>query len=246
MSKNVYEKNINSAVDIKNNIRVKQVKSNEDFTKTNNIILYLMDLIKSKKIPVNKIMPSENALMQRFNCSRSVVVVAYQRLSSLGAVYTISKRGHFVAENFHNLIKPVSLILKVEKQEGYEEIDFIWPEWFEKKNIIFTEGARKFKKTYYKNDELIAYSDIWISTKNIAKDEIIDASKPLIDVLDEKETITNIVYEVQYENFFNYFGFEKMMVLTLFDYDEDSICIAGKYYIKPEHFKLFYQEFSLL
>ncbi|WBP84082.1 GntR family transcriptional regulator [Mycoplasmopsis edwardii] len=240
-----YKKNIDSSPKIKKVIKRKSL-NDEDNTKTNSIILYLIDLIKSKKVPVNKIMPSEHALMERFNCSRSVVVSAYQKLSALGAVYSISKRGHFVAENFHNLIKPVSFLLNVDKQWGEEIHDFIEPEWFGERNIIFVDGTRMFRKFFYKKGEVIAEADIWVSTKNLDKYEPIDLSVPLIDVLSEREPIKNIVYDIHYEKEANRLGHENMMVLMIFGYDEDSICIAAKYYIKPEHFKFYHQEFSLL
>ncbi|WP_334687340.1 GntR family transcriptional regulator [Mycoplasmopsis felis] len=79
------------------------------------VVDYLIDLIVSKKIPVNKIMPSEHYVMEKMDCSRSIVVSAYQKLESIGAIYSISKRGHFVAENFHNLIKPIPFMLDVDR-----------------------------------------------------------------------------------------------------------------------------------
>ncbi|PPJ44795.1 GntR family transcriptional regulator, partial [Rhizobium sp. KAs_5_22] len=33
----------------------------DDLNKTENVILYLIDLIATRKVPVNKIMPSEHA-----------------------------------------------------------------------------------------------------------------------------------------------------------------------------------------
>ncbi|MCU9937735.1 hypothetical protein NW731_04820 [Mycoplasmopsis felis] len=53
--------------------------------------------------------------MEKMDCSRSIVVSAYQKLESIGAIYSISKRGHFVAENFHNLIKPIPFMLDVDR-----------------------------------------------------------------------------------------------------------------------------------
>ncbi|WP_322960356.1 GntR family transcriptional regulator [Mycoplasmopsis cynos] len=244
MNKATYKKNIESYPESVGAVRNRSLKD-DDVTKTSNIIQYLISLIKSKKIPVNKIMPSEHALMQRFNCSRSVVVSAYLKLNALGATYSISKRGHFVAENFHNLIKPISSLLKVDKQWGEEVFDFQWPSWFDERNIIFTDGARMFNKYFYKNNELIAEADVWLSTKNLDIYEPIDLSIPLLDSLSEREPVKNIVYEIKYEEA-NRLGYEKMMVIIFFGYNEDSICIAGKFYIKPEHFTFFHQEFSLL
>lgn len=218
---------------------------NSDITKTNEIIHYLMDLIKTRKVPVNKIMPSEHAIMERFNCSRSVVVTAYLKLHALGAVYSIPKRGHFVAENFHNLIKPVSYLLQSDKQTGEEIYNFSFPDWFEKNNIILVEGARAFKKTFYKDKQVIAEADLWISIKSIDKNELVDLTVPLVDILNARESIKNCVYRITYEKDVNRLGYKNMLVLTMFGYDEDSICIAGKYYIKPEHFEFFHQEFSL-
>ncbi|WP_416373567.1 hypothetical protein [Mycoplasmopsis cynos] len=127
-------------------------------------------------------------------------------------------------ENFHNLIKPISSLLKVDKQWGEEVFDFQWPSWFDERNIIFTDGARMFNKYFYKNNELIAEADVWLSTKNLDIYEPIDLSIPLLDSLSEREPVKNIVYEIKYEEA-NRLGYEKMMVIIFFGYDEDSICI---------------------
>ncbi|MGZ9762185.1 GntR family transcriptional regulator [Mycoplasma sp. 394] len=218
-------------------------KTNLNQTKTNNLIKYLIDLISTKKIPINMIMPSEHQLMNRFNCSRSVVVSAYQKLFSIGAIYSISKRGHFVAENFHNLIKPISYLIGVDRILGSETKETL-PNWFKDKNIIFTEGHRSFKMNYQKAGEIIAEGDIYVSTKNIDEFEPIDTRTPIINILIDRHSLKNIVYELKYEKV-NKFGVDNMVVIAFWGYDSDSICIAGKYYIKPEHFKFYHQEFSL-
>ncbi|WP_284511065.1 hypothetical protein [Mycoplasmopsis cynos] len=140
-------------------------------------------------------------------------------------------------ENFHNLIKPISSLLKVDKQWGEEVFDFQWPSWFDERNIIFTDGARMFNKYFYKNNELIAEADVWLSTKNLDIYEPIDLSIPLLDSLSEREPVKNIVYEIKYEEA-NRLGYE-MMVIIFFGYDEDSICIAGKFYIKVRTLYIF-------
>ncbi|TDV24213.1 regulatory GntR family protein [Mycoplasmopsis mustelae] len=220
-----------------------QNKRNVIQTKTNNLIEYLIDLIASKKIPVNMIMPSEHQLMSRFNCSRSVVVSAYQKLFSIGAIYSISKRGHFVAENFHNLIKPISYLLNVDRILGQETKNNL-PTWFKEKNIIFLAKHRSFKLSYEKKGEIIAEADIYVSTKNIDEFEPIDLRRPLVNILTERQSLKNMVYELKYEKV-NKFNLNYMVVVSFWGYDDNSICIAGKYYIKPEHFKFYHQEFSL-
>lgn len=217
-----------------------------DVTKTSEIILYLIDLIKTKKVPVNKIMPSEHALMERFKCSRSVIVTAYQKLRTIGAVYSIKKRGHFVSENFHNLIKPVSYLIKADRQMGHEVFDFVEPEWFADKNIIFTDGARFFQKKIYKKNKVIGEAEVWLSAKWLGKNEPIDLTVPLIDTINNKKKVENVVYHLEYEKDVNRLGHQNMMVLTMFGYDDEAICIAGKYYIDPEHLKFYHQEISLL
>ncbi|WAM08303.1 hypothetical protein ONA21_03440 [Mycoplasmopsis cynos] len=81
-----------------------------------------------------------------------------------------------------------------------------------------------FNKYFYKNNELIAEADVWLSTKNLDIYEPIDLSIPLLDSLSEREPVKNIVYEIKYEEA-NRLGYEKMMVIIFFGYDEDSICI---------------------
>ncbi|VEU73004.1 GntR family transcriptional regulator (plasmid) [Mycoplasmopsis gallopavonis] len=204
-----------------------------------------MDLIQSGRIPVNKIMPSEHQLMHKFDCSRNVVVSAYQKLESLGAAYSISKRGHFVAENFHNLIKPVSFLFESDRQVGDEVLDPVTlPEWTTKKRIIFIDGFRTFRKKYYKNQELIAESEIYLSLKNVDLYEPVDISKPIVDILLAKNELTNVVYEVTLVEK-EMFGYNLVPVIRFFGYDIDSISIAGMFYIHPKHFKFYHQEFSL-
>lgn len=218
---------------------------NKPVKKTQQIINYLMELIQSKKIPTNKIMPSEHALMMRFNCSRSVVVAAYQKLEALGAIYSISKRGHFVAENFHNLIKPVSYLIGCDKQTvKLRTRNFELPEWIINNQIIFVNGVEKFEKEYFKKGELVAEGEIYLSGKYVNESSEIQESKSLIDYLNNSDGLTNIVYRLNYEKV-NKFNHEFLVVVSFYGYDEDSISIAGKYYIKPEHFTFYHQEFSL-
>ncbi|MBN4083595.1 winged helix-turn-helix transcriptional regulator [Mycoplasma sp. CSL10137] len=213
-------------------------------SKTNEVVKYLIDLIVTRKVPVNKIMPSEHALMEMFKCSRSVVVGAYQKLYALGAVYTISKRGHFVAENFYNLIKPVSFLMGADRVRGIEIEEPTEPDWFHEKRIIFVEGFRQFRTTYEIEGKVIAEADIFLSIKNVDQFEPISLNKPIIDTLAERSSLTNIVYELKYENV-KLFGEDKLVVITMWGYDNESISIAAKFYIKPENFIFFHQEFSL-
>ncbi|QDY88125.1 winged helix-turn-helix domain-containing protein [Mycoplasma anserisalpingitidis] len=218
---------------------------NKPVKKTQQIINYLMELIQSKKIPTNKIMPSEHALMMRFNCSRSVVVAAYQKLEALGAIYSISKRGHFVAENFHNLIKPVSYLIGCDKQTvKLRTRNFELPEWIINNQIIFVNGVEKFQKEYFKKGELVAEGEIYISGRYVNPETEIQENKSLIDYLNNSDGLTNIVYRLNYEKV-NKFNHEFLVVVSFYGYDEDSISIAGKYYIKPEYFTFYHQEFSL-
>ncbi|WP_027122153.1 GntR family transcriptional regulator [[Mycoplasma] imitans] len=218
--------------------------------KTQLIIEYLFDLIDSGKVPVNKIMPSEHQLMKKFSCSRNIVITAYQKLSALGAVYSIHKRGRFVAENFHNLIKPLTVLLNVQKIEGEEVLikdknkELELPEWAVKKRIIFVDGFRYFKKRYYIDDKLMGESDIYVSLKNISEFETIDPSVPAVDLLTQRKALTNVVYELEFDDV-SKFGVKPALAVKFFGYDNDSICVAGRHYIHPKYFKFHHQEFSL-
>ncbi|WP_025755130.1 winged helix-turn-helix domain-containing protein [Mycoplasmopsis cricetuli] len=215
-----------------------------DTTITQEIVEYLLGLIKSKKIPPNKIMPSEHALMNHFNCSRGVVVSAYNKLAALGATYSINKRGHFVAENFHNLIKPLSFLLKCDKQQGIKINNLATdPDWFEKKNIIFISGYTTYEKEYFKEKRKIAQSTIYVTNKLFQVIEKLDLSKSIVDELVKNKMLNNIIYSLEYEDV-NYFGVTKLVVITFHGYDADSISIAGKMYINPDDFRFFHQEFA--
>ncbi|QGZ97222.1 GntR family transcriptional regulator [Mycoplasma sp. NEAQ87857] len=214
--------------------------------KSTQIVEYLIELIQSGKVPINKIMPSEHQLMYKFECSRNIVVSAYKKLETLGAVYSIPKRGHFVAENFHNLIKPMQLLINADECYGDEifGVDKL-PDWATEKHIIFVQGFRKFVKQYYKDNVLIAESDIFISLKNIDEFEPINLRKSITDLLINRNALTNVVYEVSFEEGTEKFGLNPALTVILFGYDLDSISIAAKYYVNPKYFKFFHQEFAL-
>ncbi|WP_036456764.1 GntR family transcriptional regulator [Mycoplasmopsis lipofaciens] len=210
------------------------------------IMEYLLNLIKTGKVKTNGIMPSEHRLMMRFDCSRSIVVAAYQKLEAFGITYSIAKKGHFAAENFHNLIKPLSFLLNCTKQEGIEDKKVKeLPNWIQQKHLSLVKDFRKFNKNYYRNDEIIAKSEIYVSTKSINFDKKIDLSKSILNKLIKNKNLNNLVYSLEYEDVDNMFGYQKIVVITMFGYDNDSINIAGKYYIHPDYFKFFHQEFSL-
>ncbi len=205
-----------------------------------------MDLIKSGKVPTNKIMPSEHQLMHKFDCSRNIVVAAYQKLTSLGAVYSISKRGHFVAENFHNLIKPLSFLFKSNHETGSEILNVNeLPQWMIDKHIIFLDGFRVFEKKYFDEENQIADGMVYISTKHIYENDEIDFEKPIIDFLIKKNAVLNIVYHLIFEPIEKY-GSNPSLAVRFFGYDNESISIAGKFYIDPNYFEFYHQEFSLL
>ncbi|UUM19916.1 MULTISPECIES: GntR family transcriptional regulator [unclassified Mycoplasma] len=215
-----------------------------DISKTQEIIDYLLELIKSKKIPVNKVMPSEHALMNRFECSRGVVVSAYNKLAALGAVYSINKRGHFVAENFHNLIKPLSYMLKCDQQIGVEITSKAEsPKWFETKNIIFLNGYRVFEKEYFKDGIKIAEGITYVSSDLFKIVPEINLNESITDILLNNKMLNNIIYFLEYQNV-NKFGFEKLVAINFYGYDTESISIAGTLYVHPDHFQFFHQEFG--
>ncbi|UUD36065.1 winged helix-turn-helix domain-containing protein [Mycoplasmopsis citelli] len=215
-----------------------------DISKTQEIIDYLLELIKSKKIPVNKVMPSEHALMNRFECSRGVVVSAYNKLAALGAVYSINKRGHFVAENFHNLIKPLSYMLKCDQQKGIEVTNSVQaPKWFETKNIIFVNGYRAFAKDYFKENQLIAEGITYVSNDLFKVVPEVNLKESLTDILVNAKMLNNIIYFLEYQDV-KKFGYEKLVVINFYGYDTESISIAGTLYVHPDHFQFFHQEFG--
>ncbi|MEE3928288.1 winged helix-turn-helix domain-containing protein [Mycoplasmopsis ciconiae] len=212
--------------------------------KTQQIVEYLIELIISKKVPTNKIMPSEHALMMRFNCSRSVVVSAYNKLEALGAVYTISKRGHFVAENFHNLIKPISFLIGADTEETILKSESDLEEWNDDNHIIFLDGYYGFDKKFFIKKKMVGDGVVYVSKKHLPDPKMMEGNKALINFLIDKKVISNIVYQLCYEKVKKY-GRSELVAIKMFGYDDDSICIAGKFYIDPDHFKFFHQEFSL-
>ncbi|TNK92844.1 GntR family transcriptional regulator, partial [Mycoplasmopsis pullorum] len=79
--------------------------------------------------------------------------------------------------------------------------------------------------------------------KYLRDDQVPNLSQPLLDLLNDQNGISNIVYKLKYEKI-KLYDRDELVVVYFFGYDDESISIAGKYFIKPENFIFFHQEFS--
>ncbi|UVD81905.1 GntR family transcriptional regulator [Mycoplasma iguanae] len=216
---------------------------NENLNLTQRIMLYLKEIMDNKKVDIDQQLPSEHFLMEKFYCSRLTVVQVYNKLKSLGAVYTKPKKGYFVARNYHNLIKPISGSIKYNKtnilnKSNYENT------WFKDYEIKFDYGFNAFTKQYFNDLEMIMEADYFIS-KKYNQSTNIEFEQNIIEYLVGKILVlNNVVYHLQYEDN-NLWEYKKIVVIYMYGYDEEGIIIAAKYKIKPEHFKFSKQEFSL-
>lgn len=208
--------------------------------KTDIVIEYLISSIKSGKFKANSILPSENFLIEKFGCSRIIIISAYNVLKKLGIVYSVAKKGYFVAENVHNIIEPISKRINATNTKT-KKVTKYTPDWFKDLKIIFDDDFYCLEKRYYKGRNLIMIAEYFISLKyNL--DEIEDHS--IIDFLtNSNKILKNCVYHLKYEKT-NIWGKNNLVVIYMFGYDKDGICVAAKYYIHPDHFHFEHQEFS--
>ncbi|VEU59414.1 GntR family transcriptional regulator [Mesomycoplasma neurolyticum] len=212
-------------------------------TKKEIVLKYLIDLIVSKKKKPNEIMPSEGYLMLRFKISRITAINAYKKLEAIGAVYNISKQGRFVAENFFGLIKPFSFSFPINKVT-INKIYKKEPKWFKDFNIIFDYGYAVFQKQYFKNSEEIMMSENFISKKYNIPKTFNDTFSFTNFLLEKENYLKNTVYKLRYEKV-NMYGFEYLVVVYSWSYDEEGIAIASRFVVKPKYFQFSHQEKNL-
>ncbi|MGY6172366.1 winged helix-turn-helix domain-containing protein [Candidatus Mycoplasma pogonae] len=214
----------------------------EKINKVEEIINYLINLIESKKVKTNQILPSENFLIEKFGSSRITVISAYKKLEQLGYVYTVPKKGRFVAENLCNIIEPISAKINSENSK-IQKVDLAEPDWFAKHKIIFTYGYDSYIKKYFKQNTLIMHAEYFVSKKYSLPE--VAAETNIIEFFLKRKVLKNTVYHLQYEKTNFWPEYQKLVVVYLYGYDDEGICIAGRYWIHPDDFYFTHQEFSL-
>ncbi|UWD34176.1 winged helix-turn-helix domain-containing protein [Mesomycoplasma molare] len=216
-------------------------------TKKAKIIHFLIDLIEKKHLEPNELMPSEHFLMDKFNVSRITAINAYQQLEGIGAIYTRNKLGRYVAENFSGLAKAYSSLIKYEysetnKIERYEGDE---PQWFYRLNIIFLLGHKSFKKIYFNDKkEEIMFADHYVSRKYELPEEM-DGRFSILEHLTKKtNAIRKMAYKLKYEKV-DKWGFEYLVVIYAWGYDDTGISVASRYIVHPDYFVFFHTEKNL-
>jgi DNA-binding transcriptional regulator YhcF (GntR family) len=120
------------------------------------IVKEILNKVYNNELKPNDKLLSENALSIKYGVSRIVASRVFSELKKIGAVYSLPKKGNFIAEYFNGLLESVSDEYKIDKVL-YIKMDYYDPAFFKEKNIY--GNFEVFKKEYYKNDELIVKSE---------------------------------------------------------------------------------------
>lgn len=216
-------------------------------TKKDMILNYLINLINTKKIKVNEIMPSEYFLMEKFGISRITAINAYKKLENIGAVYSKNKQGRYVAEHFYGMIKPFSELLDSDHSTIKKSREVKEPKWFEEFNIKFIDGWNSYHKEYFKeNDEKFMVAKHYISKKYDLPEMETSSSFSLTNFfIENRPVMKNMNYKLRYEKV-NEWGFEYLVVVYVWGYDEKGICLSSRYIVHPKYFEFYHQEKSLI
>ncbi|MGZ9413351.1 winged helix-turn-helix domain-containing protein [Mycoplasma sp. 480] len=216
-------------------------------TKKSELIEYLLYLIKNRVLEPNELMPSEHFLMEKFGVSRITAINAYQQLEGIGAIYTRSKLGRYVAENFSGLAKAYSSLIKYEYSttQKIERIEGDEPQWFYRQNIIFLLGFNAFRKQYFnKNKEEIMVAEHYVSRRYELPEKMDQQFSILEHLVKTPLAITKMAYKLKYEKV-DKWGFEYLVVIYAWGYDEAGISVASRYVVHPEYFTFFHTEKNL-
>lgn len=218
------------------------ILTNYKQTKTNEVILYLYNLIESKQILPNQQMPSEFFLCNKFNCSRSIAILAYAKLEAIGAVCVIGKKGRYVMEHFNTLIKPLSYVLNSDYDKT-EQKKFQRPEWFSQFKVS-NQNFNYYQKKYYKNKEMIMIADYYLDPKIKSFPKFNDVS--IIHKLTYEDFILEkMQYYLKYENI-KIFSVKNLVVVYMIGKFQNQVIICARYLIHPKHFVFHHDEYNLI
>ena len=188
----------------------------------------------------NEKLPSENQFVIKYGVSRTLVSRAFEILKQTGAIYSIPKKGYFVAEFFSGLVQSVAFFVKASHWED-QKVSIKIPEFIKAKTkLANVKTISCLKRTYFKDRQKIAIAYNWYDFQKFN----ITSQKPIIDtLLDQgilKSSISNYVFENENEftNSLNIINYQ-------INYSYDAVVHAAKIIVKPPYFYLVKQEVVL-
>ena len=207
--------------------------------KYNEIARKIIEDIYKGEYKVNDKLPSEKSISIRFGVSRIVASKVFSELRKIGAIYSVPKKGYFVAKYFEGLIKPLSFEYQIDKiSDDVHPID--QNKMFEKEEWIIDDSFLTLERKYFRNNELIINSEIWLK-----KEEWYKKEESITDILLDEIVITSSVTITKFEKFKNEDEKESLVSYRVYFFDEGIACIY-RYVVDPKHFKLIKQEFNII
>ncbi len=199
------------------------------------IIKDFLDKMHSKEYKINQKLPSEKAIAIKYNVSRIVASRVFFELRKIGAIYTIPKKGSFVAKFFQGLVKPISFEYDIDnykdsQMENYE------PESFSEYEI---KGKFKtFKRTYFKDKKEIIVSENWINS-----DLIIFPEKNLVDMVTQQAEVVSSISITKFE--INSKTKKEDLITYKILYFDKGIALVSRILVDKNKFKIIKQEFTI-
>ncbi|NQZ66049.1 MAG: GntR family transcriptional regulator [Mycoplasmatales bacterium] len=186
----------------------------------------ILQSIISGKLRSNEKLPSEKQLSIKHDVSRIVATNVYKNLKKIGAIYSIPKKGFFVAENLTGIVISVNNFYKIDKLIDSEpDIDLVL------ENDLY--NFKYFKREHYSKGILKIVSYNWINTNSFEYKK----NKDFIDdgILNEK--ITKSTHKLKFEKIFA-FNHEENLVDTTFYYFNQNIIYIEKTIVDKKYFSL--------
>ena len=192
--------------------------------------------IASKKLKVDDKLPSEQGISIKYGVSRIVASRVFSLLRKIGAIYTIPKKGNYVARYFQGLIKPIGFEYDIDKMIDMP-MDHYIPDFFAKNG--WDGNFKVVKRFFNRNDKTIIKSENWID-KNIA----ISSDIPIIDSVLSYSNVVSSVLFLRFEKF-DENDDEKSLVTYRVVYSSTGISLISRYTINEEDFLFIKQEFII-
>ena len=204
-----------------------------------NYTLVINDILKdisSGKYRVNDKLPSEKAITIKYDVSRIVASRVFLELKKIGAIYSIPKKGNYVAMFFEGLLKPMHFSYGTNNNKDGLMEDYR-PDMFDRLKI--KDEFNTFTRNYYKDNETIVKSQNWID-----KDIVILESKSIIESIKEKYTIVSSITLSKFELFLPDDKTKKLVTYRVI-YTTSKAVHISRFTVDEEHFEIIKQEFIL-
>ena len=196
----------------------------------------IVSKIYKKELLPNDKLPSEMQISIKYNVSRIVATKAYNSLKQIGAIYSIPKKGFFVAEHFSGIISSINDEYNIDELKDIKE--YIALEHDGYINSI-SEKFLSFKREHFRDRQLVIVSHNWLN-EDIQKYQNEDIVRKMI--WDNK--LISAVNILKFEHF-NAFGQDVNLVNTKIFYSQKNIAYIQKNVVSPKFFSLIKKEWAI-